>query len=205
MKQFSIFHGFLTFLKIGLFTIGGGYAMIPLIEREVVERHKWMGKEEFIDLMSLSQALPGVFAVNFSIYIGQRLRGLRGSLALAAGVVLPSFIIILLVAMFFMAFADNKVIEAIFKGVRPAVVALIAVPCVKLGKTARILRLMYGSRCWWLRSLPLRESRLYTSSLLSPWVLSSMAAIFRKNKKPEIEKSKLNRCYSWNSSMSSSR
>ena len=138
MTQFSIIHGFVTFLKIGLFTIGGGYAMIPLIEREVVERHKWMEKEEFLDLMSLSQALPGVFAVNFSIYIGQRLRGLRGSLALAAGVVLPSFIIILLVAMFFIAFADNKVIEAIFKGVRPAVVALIAVPCVKLGKAARI-------------------------------------------------------------------
>ena len=130
--------GFLTFLKIGLFTIGGGYAMIPLIEREVVERRQWLKREEFLDLMSLSQALPGVFAVNFSIYIGHRLRGLRGSLALAAGVVLPSFVIILLVAMFFSAFADNRVVEAIFRGVRPAVVALIAVPCIKLGKSARI-------------------------------------------------------------------
>ena len=130
--------GFLTFLKIGLFTIGGGYAMIPLIEREVVERRQWLKREEFLDLMSLSQALPGVFAVNFSIYIGHRLRGLRGSLALAAGVVLPSFVIILLVAMFFSAFADNRVVEAIFRGVRPAVVALIAVPCIKLGKSAHI-------------------------------------------------------------------
>ncbi|MBP5360202.1 MAG: chromate transporter [Bacteroidaceae bacterium] len=138
MKSNIYLQGFLTFLKIGLFTIGGGYAMIPLIEREVVDRHRWLDKEEFLDLMSLSQALPGVFAVNFSIYIGQRLRGLRGSLALAAGIVLPSFVIILLVAMFFMAFADNRVIEAVFKGVRPAVVALIAVPCVKLGKAARI-------------------------------------------------------------------
>lgn len=138
MKNNIYLQGFLTFLKIGLFTIGGGYAMIPLIEREVVDRHRWLDKEEFLDLMSLSQALPGVFAVNFSIYIGQRLRGLRGSLALAAGIVLPSFVIILLVAMFFMAFADNRVIEAVFKGVRPAVVALIAVPCVKLGKAARI-------------------------------------------------------------------
>ncbi len=130
--------GFLTFLKIGLFTIGGGYAMIPLIEREVVERRQWLSREDFLDLMSLSQALPGVFAVNFSIYIGHRLRGLRGSLALAAGVVLPSFVIILLVAMFFSAFADNRVVEAIFRGVRPAVVALIAVPCIKLGKSAHI-------------------------------------------------------------------
>ena len=130
--------GFLTFLKIGLFTIGGGYAMIPLIEREVVERRQWLSREDFLDLMSLSQALPGVFAVNFSIYIGHRLRGLRGSLALTAGIVLPSFVIILLVAMFFSAFADNRVVEAIFRGVRPAVVALIAVPCIKLGKSAHI-------------------------------------------------------------------
>lgn len=130
--------GFLTFLKIGLFTIGGGYAMIPLIEREVVERHKWLSKEDFLDLMSLSQALPGVFAVNFSIYIGNRLKGLKGSLALAAGIILPSFVIILLIAMLFSAFADNRIVEAIFKGIRPAVVALIAVPCISLGKAARI-------------------------------------------------------------------
>ena len=128
--------GFLTFLKIGLFTIGGGYAMIPLIEREVVERRQWLSREDFLDLMSLSQALPGVFAVNFSIYIGHRLRGLRGSLALTAGIVLPSFVIILLVAMFFSAFADNRVVEAIFRGVRPAVVALIAAPLFKMAKSA---------------------------------------------------------------------
>ena len=138
MKDNFYWQGFVTFLKIGLFTIGGGYAMIPLIEREVVERRHWLDRDDFMDLMSLSQALPGVFAVNFSIYIGHRLRGLRGSMALVSGIVLPSFVIILLVAMFFSAFADNKVIEAVFKGVRPAVVALIAVPCIKLGKAARI-------------------------------------------------------------------
>ena len=138
MKDNFYWQGFVTFLKIGLFTIGGGYAMIPLIEREVVERRHWLDRDDFMDLMSLSQALPGVFAVNFSIYIGHRLRGLRGSMALVSGILLPSFVIILLVAMFFSAVADNKVIEAVFKGVRPAVVALIAVPCIKLGKAARI-------------------------------------------------------------------
>ena len=132
------FQGFLTFFKIGLFTIGGGYAMIPLIETEVVDRKRWITKEDFLDLMALSQMLPGVFAVNFSIYIGQRLRGLRGSLVMALGVVMPSFLIILLLAMFFRMFADNAIVEAIFRGVRPAVVALIAVPCIKLGKAARI-------------------------------------------------------------------
>lgn len=138
MKDNFYWQGFVTFLKIGLFTIGGGYAMIPLMEREVVERRHWLDRDDFMDLISLSQALPGVFAVNFSIYVGHRLRGLRGSMALAFGMVLPSFVIILLVAMFFSAFADNKVVEAVFKGVRPAVVALIAVPCIKLGKAARI-------------------------------------------------------------------
>ena len=138
MKDNFYWQGFVTFLKIGLFTIGGGYAMIPLMEREVVERRHWLDRDDFMDLISLSQALPGVFAVNFSIYVGHRLRGLRGSMALVSGIVLPSFVIILLVAMFFSAFADNKVIEAVFKGVRPAVVALIAVPCIKLGKAARI-------------------------------------------------------------------
>lgn len=138
MKGNFYLQGFLTFFRIGLFTIGGGYAMIPLIEQEVVERHKWIGKEEFLDMMALSQAMPGVFAINFSICIGNRLRGLRGSVAFASGVVLPSLLIILLLAMFFRTFAGNAVIEAVFKGIRPAVVALIAVPCVKLGKTAKI-------------------------------------------------------------------
>lgn len=138
MKGNFYLQGFLTFFRIGLFTIGGGYAMIPLIEQEVVERHKWIAREEFLDMMALSQAMPGVFAINFSICIGNRLRGLRGSVAFASGVVLPSLLIILLLAMFFRTFAGNAVIEAVFKGIRPAVVALIAVPCVKLGKAAKI-------------------------------------------------------------------
>lgn len=130
--------GFSTFFKIGMFTLGGGYAMIPMIEEEVVDKHKWLGKEEFLDLMSLSQTLPGIFAVNFSIYIGHRLKGMRGSVALASGVVLPSFICILLVAMFFTTIASNHVVEAFFKGVRPAAVALIAGPCFTLGRAAHI-------------------------------------------------------------------
>ena len=138
MKINFYLQGFLTFFKIGLFTIGGGYAMIPLIEKEVVDRYRWIEKEEFMDMMALSQAMPGVFAVNFSICIGNRLRGLKGSIVFALGVVLPSLIIILLMAMFFRALADNRYIEAFFKGIRPAVVALIAVPCFKLGKAAKV-------------------------------------------------------------------
>lgn len=128
----------MTFFKIGLFTIGGGYAMIPLIEKEVVDRYRWVDREEFLNMMALSQAMPGVFAVNFSICIGNKLRGLKGSVVFASGVVLPSLITILLIAMFFRAFSDNRFVEAFFKGIRPAVVALIAVPCLKLGKAAKV-------------------------------------------------------------------
>lgn len=130
--------GFKTFFKIGSFTLGGGYAMIPLIQEEVVNRHKWITEEEFLDLMAISQTLPGVFAVNFSIYIGHRLRGLKGSLSLAAGTVLPSFLIVLAIALFFTTVDDSRLIEAVFKGIRPAVVALIAAPCIKLARTAHI-------------------------------------------------------------------
>ncbi|MDD4759659.1 MAG: chromate transporter [Bacteroidaceae bacterium] len=130
--------GFRTFFKIGCFTLGGGYAMIPLIEEEVVNRKKWLTKEDFLDLMAISQTLPGVFAVNFSIYIGYKLRRLRGSLILALGTILPSFLIILTIAMFFATFADNQIIAAIFKGIRPAIVALIAAPCINLARAAHI-------------------------------------------------------------------
>lgn len=130
--------GFKTFFKIGCFTLGGGYAMIPLIQEEVVERKGWLKEEDFLDLMAVSQTLPGVFAVNFSIYIGHRLKGLRGSLALSFGTVLPSFLMILAIAMFFTHFAESRMVEAIFKGIRPAVVALIAAPCIRLARSARI-------------------------------------------------------------------
>ena len=130
--------GFKTFFKIGSFTLGGGYAMIPLIQEEIVNRKHWLKEEEFLDLMAISQTLPGVFAVNFSIYIGHRLNGLRGSLALSLGTILPSFLIILAIAMFFTTFAESRLVEAMFKGIRPAVVALIAVPCIRLARAAHI-------------------------------------------------------------------
>lgn len=130
--------GFKSFFKIGCFTLGGGYAMIPLIEEEVVTRKRWITKEDFLDLMSLSQALPGVFAVNFSIYIGHKMKGFRGAVAFALGTALPSFLIILLIALCFQNYSKWRFVEAIFKGIRPAVVALIAAPCINLGRAAHI-------------------------------------------------------------------
>ena len=109
-----------------MFTIGGGYAMIPLIEREIVKR--WMSKEDFMEMFALTQSLPGVFAVNISIFVGYKLHKVKGSLVCALATILPSFVIMMLIAMFFAHFQDNQVMIRIFNGIRPAVVALIVIP-----------------------------------------------------------------------------
>lgn len=135
-----IFQLFSIFFKIGTFTIGGGYAMIPLIENEIVNKKQWIDKSNFLDLMAIAQSAPGVFAVNMAIFIGYRLRGLKGCIFSALGTILPSFLIILCIALFFQHFKDNHIVEAFFKGIRPAVVALIAVPTFRMAKSAKINR-----------------------------------------------------------------
>jgi chromate transporter len=132
------FAAFLSFFKIGTFTIGGGYAMIPLIKKEVVEVKRWLTKEDFLDIIALSQSLPGILAINVAIFVGYRLKGTRGSLVTALGTALPSFLIILLIAIFFESYKNNALVEAVFKGIRPAVVALIAVPVFNLAKAAKL-------------------------------------------------------------------
>ena len=129
---------FLSCFKIGSFTIGGGYAMIPLIEKEFVEQKKWISKDDFIDILALAQSAPGILAINVAIFIGYRLKGIRGSIITALGTALPSFLIILAIALFFTNFKDNTAVQNIFKGIRPAVVALIASPVFKMAKTAKI-------------------------------------------------------------------
>lgn len=131
---------FTIFFKIGAFTIGGGYAMIPLIEAEIVTKKGWVTKEDFLDLLAIAQSAPGVFAVNIAIFIGYRLRGVRGCIVTALGAILPSFLIILCIALFFLRFKENPTVEAIFRGIRPAVVALIAAPTFNLAKAAKINR-----------------------------------------------------------------
>lgn len=131
---------FSTFFKIGMFTLGGGYAMIPIIEEEVVNKHQWVSKEDMLDLIAIAQSCPGVFAINISIFIGYKLRKTRGALVTALGTALPSFLIILAIAIFFHQFEDNKAVAAMFRGIRPAVVALIAVPTFNLAKSAHLNR-----------------------------------------------------------------
>ncbi|MCD8236460.1 MAG: chromate transporter [Prevotellaceae bacterium] len=131
---------FISFSKIGGFTLGGGYAMVPLMEKEVVDNKQWLDKEEFMDILVVAQSTPGLFAIDMASHIGYKLRGIKGGIVGALSVAAPSIVIILLIAMFFHAFNDNIYIEKIFRGIRPAVVALIAAPCFSMARTAKINR-----------------------------------------------------------------
>ena len=131
---------FLVFAKIGAFTIGGGYAMIPIIRDELVKRG-WLTDEELPDIIALAQSAPGVLAVNMSIFAGYKMRGTKGSVVATLGSVLPSFLIIRLIAMVFAGYKDNPVVERIFKGIRPVVVSLIIVPMVNMARK--------GNKTWW--------------------------------------------------------
>ncbi|KQB79233.1 MULTISPECIES: chromate transporter [Clostridium] len=129
---------FITFFKIGAFTLGGGYAMLPIIQKEVVEKKKWIGETEFLDMVAISQSAPGPLAVNISAFVGQKMKGLMGLITSTLGAILPSFIIIILVASVFLGIENSPVVQRVFQGIRPAVVALIAVPVISMGKTAKV-------------------------------------------------------------------
>lgn len=132
----QLFEIFITFFKIGAFTFGGGYAMIPLIEREVVSNKKWVSTEDIIDYFAICESIPGAIAINSATLIGYKTAGKKGAVAAAAGVVLPSFIIITIIAAFFTRFQDNVIVQAAFKGVRAAVVGLVGKAAFKIGKSS---------------------------------------------------------------------
>ena len=153
---------FISFLRIGAFTFGGGWAMISLIEREVVENRTWISREEFLDLLAVAQSLPGILAVNISVAVGDKLRGMKGSTAAALGTIMPSFLIILAIAIFLTPdlIQHNPVINAIFRGIRPAVVALIVAPVLTTAKASHI-----GWKTVWI---PIVVALLIWSSW--PWI-----------------------------------
>ena len=136
MKQ--LLEIFAVFFKIGLFTIGGGYAMLPIIQKEVVETKGWMDDEEFLDALSLTNSLPGPLAINAATFVGYRVCKVKGALAAVLGAASPSVIIILAVAMVFSHLTEYPVVQHIFNGIRPAVVALILYAVIKLAKSAKI-------------------------------------------------------------------
>lgn len=132
LKMFGVF------AKIGAFTLGGGYAMVPIMEKEVVDKHGWLTRDEFMDILIVAQSTPGLFAINIASHIGNKTRGLWGGIVGTLGVATPSIVALLLIAMFFQAFKENIYVEKIFMGIRPAVVALIAAPCFSMARTANI-------------------------------------------------------------------
>lgn len=139
-QRASLWQIFAVFAYVGTFTIGGGYAMIPLIE-DTLLRRRWVSSEEMPDIIVLAQSAPGLLAVNMAIYSGYKLRGLKGAIAATLGAVLPSFIIILLVAIVFTSLKDNPLVVRIFKGIRPVAVGLILVPAINMAKK--------GCKKWW--------------------------------------------------------
>lgn len=143
---------FYTFFKIGLFTIGSGYAMIPLIQREVVDNRGWFTKDEFLDQFALAQSSPGPFSLNTAIFVGYKMRGVVGALCAMLGVTLPAFFIMLLIAMYLAGFRENRWVNAAFEGMRPAVLALIVVPFVKyisgMKWWGRVLALVVAGAIW---------------------------------------------------------
>lgn len=144
----SLWTIFTSFLKIGAFTFGGGYAMIPLIEAEMIQKRGWLTREEFINQLTIAQSIPGPIALNTAVFVGYKTRGVKGALAALVGVVIPSFFIILLIATVFTDFKDNTTVAAAFKGMRPAVVALIAAPIINMTKGMQ----------WWKIALALAVS-----------------------------------------------
>lgn len=151
---------FATFFKIGAFTLGGGYAMLSMVEKAVVDQKKWIDADEFWDMIAVIQSLPGVFAVNTALYVGHRIDGTRGAVAAMLGAIIPSITIILLLATVFHEYRDLPVVERIFKGIRPCVVALILAPSLRMVKSAKlnwktaIIPLATVFLIWWCKISP---------------------------------------------------
>lgn len=129
-----LFKMFFTFARIGGFTFGGGYAMLPMLQREVVEKYKWATSDELLDYYAIGQCTPGIIAVNTATFIGYKLKGIPGAIFATLGVVTPSMIIIGIIAAFISGFRDLEVVQWAFSGIRAAVVALILSAVIKIGK-----------------------------------------------------------------------
>lgn len=125
---------FITFLTIGAFTFGGGYAMLPLIQNAVIE-HGWLSESEIVNFIAVSESTPGPFAINIATYVGMETGGFLGAVCATLGVVLPSFVIILIVARIYKKFQESKIVEGCMTGLRPTVIGLIAGAVLTIGQT----------------------------------------------------------------------
>ena len=181
----SLWKIFLVFAKIGAFTIGGGIPMIAAIKSELTEKG-WLKDEDFMDIITLAQTAPGLFAVNISILTGHKLRGTKGSVVATIASCLPPFLIILLVAMFFTSFKDNEYVLRAFKGIRPVVVALIGVPMIDMIKATKMR--------WWSWVIVVSTMTLVCFLKVSPIyiliciIVSAAAIVYHQDKKRREQK-----------------
>ena len=156
MRQ--LFSLFISFFKIGAFTFGGGYAMIPLIQREVIDNRHWIAEKDFLDLLTIAQSAPGPLSLNTAVFVGYRMKGYAGATAAIVGSILPSFLIILAIAISFADIRYNPVVDAAFKGMRPAVVALIISPVTRLMRgmstVMKIVTVIIGVLLWYFSISP---------------------------------------------------
>lgn len=142
VSNINLWRLFWSFFKIGSFTFGGGMAMIHLMQMEVVDKRGWVDKDEFFDLVALAQTAPGPIAVNTSVFIGYKVAGKRGAVITTLGSILPAFMIILLIALFFADIRTNPIVERVLKGMRPAVLALILVPIYTIARNMGFWRIL---------------------------------------------------------------
>lgn len=162
-----MFDIFRVFFKIGAFSFGGGYAMVLVIQREVVEKQKWLDNEEFVSMLALAQSAPGPMVVNTSIMIGYKLHKVKGALLAALGSILPSFLILLTIALLFSQVADNDIVRRLFMGIRPAVASLILTSAIVFAKKHK----------WWTYPISVATAfAIYVG--ISPLLLILIAAIF---------------------------
>ena len=152
-----LFDLFYIFARIGGFTFGGGYAMLPMLQKEVVEKRKWATQDELMDYYAIGQCTPGIIAVNVATFVGTRLRGFWGALFATLGVITPSIIIIMIIAAFISGFQDIEIVTHAFNGIRAAVVALILSSVIKLSKKSIVDKItaLLGKGLW---SLPLTSN-----------------------------------------------
>ena len=167
-NKVSLWSIFAVFSKIGAFTIGGGYVMLPLIGDEVTKRG-WISAEDYKDVTVLAQSAPGILAINIAYYAGYRIRGIKGSIVAAIGAALPSFLIILAIAMVFTSFKDNVYVRRFFQGVRPVAVALILSAALDMAKGTKWK--------WWSVALVAATIFLVAFLGVSPiWIILTVIA-----------------------------
>lgn len=168
---------FVTFLKIGAVTFGGGYAMLPIIKRDIVEKKSWLNEEEFLDAIAVAQSVPGAVAINTAIYTGYKINGTRGAFVSLVGTVIPSFTIILAIAMLFVQWQDLAVVQKAFTGIRSAVVGLIFAAVISLGKS-----MLYEKKTWMYFGLALIIALLGTHPFAIIIIFGTAAVFLNKLK-----------------------